>query len=279
MIPASAKYIFNILLAIATTAYAQQQQQQQAQPANAAASGFSGFSSPGVNGFTPIRLIQPQTPEQQQAIQNLVQELQKTSPQLFSNIGQPGGQQQVALALPSVAPSTPAATPANSQPQQPVQGLQGPQTPQAPQAPAPAASPETFPATSSAPSGLATSTPPPMAVDQTESNSADVSTPFSLALNAMFQSDSSDGVDKASDDQSLPFGLRFDPSPTGLESASSGKSSIHSKHKDEHESSEHESDFEFFDDLSGLDSLAAVRAAMSLAAIGLSLLASVAFSL
>ncbi|KAJ2119355.1 hypothetical protein IW147_005935 [Coemansia sp. RSA 720] len=34
--------------------------------------------------FTPIRLIQPQTSEQRQAIQNLVQELQRISPQLTS---------------------------------------------------------------------------------------------------------------------------------------------------------------------------------------------------
>ncbi|KAJ2648654.1 hypothetical protein IWW40_003718 [Coemansia sp. RSA 1250] len=58
------------------------------------------FGAQRMGTFTPIRLIQPQTPEQRQAIDNLVQELQRISPQLFSTAGQ-STNQQLAIALPS----------------------------------------------------------------------------------------------------------------------------------------------------------------------------------
>ncbi|KAJ2451349.1 hypothetical protein EV183_003677 [Coemansia sp. RSA 2336] len=92
--------------------------------------------------FTPIRLIQPQTPEQRQAIDNLVQELQRISPQLFSTAGQ-SNNQQLAIALPSnpqaagaqPAQQTGAAPQAVQFPQasqQPVTQEQQPVTPQQP---------------------------------------------------------------------------------------------------------------------------------------------------
>ncbi|KAJ2396257.1 hypothetical protein GGI23_003982 [Coemansia sp. RSA 2559] len=81
-----------------------------------------------------------------------------------------------------------------------------------------------------------------------------------------------EATDEVGEDQTIPFGLRFDSTSTDQEEADS-KSSTHHSH-----SSGDESDFDFFDDLSDLDSKATVRAAASLAAIGLSLLASIVLS-
>ncbi|KAJ2534120.1 hypothetical protein EV175_007047, partial [Coemansia sp. RSA 1933] len=96
MKPASPSSIIGAFVAAMAVVSGQQQQQQ--------FPGAASTGSPNMGGFTPIRLIQPQTPEQQQAIQNLVDELRKSSPQLFSSIGQGNGQ-QVAIALPPTAPS------------------------------------------------------------------------------------------------------------------------------------------------------------------------------
>ncbi|KAJ2505003.1 hypothetical protein GGI11_007159 [Coemansia sp. RSA 2049] len=236
-------------------------------------------------GFTPIRLIQPQTPDQQQAIQNLVDELRKASPQLFSNLGQTNGQ-QIAIALPSTTPNAPAASVAPApHPQQP-QTPQVPQVPQqqeqpqAPQTPALAVPPEAPAATSSAPAELFTETAPTPAVNEQASESSDSSTPVSFAVNAMFMSPDADeeATDEVSDDATIPFGLRFDPTFTESEGTDSEGSSIHHHHDSTSgSSSEDATDFDFFDDLSDLDSSATTRAAMSLAAIGLSLFASMAF--
>ncbi|KAJ2509386.1 hypothetical protein GGI11_005902 [Coemansia sp. RSA 2049] len=241
-----------------------------------------------MTGFTPIRLIQPQTPEQQQAIQNLVDELRKASPQLFSNLGQTNGQ-QIAIALPSATPNAPAASAAPAlQPQQPQtpQIPQSPQVPQqqeqpqVPQTPAPAVPPEAPAATSSAPAELFTATAPTPAVNGQSSESSDSSTPVSFAVNAMFMSPDADkeATDEVSDDATIPFGLRFDPTFTESEGTDSEGSSIHHRHDSTSgSSSEDATDFDFFDDLSDLDSSATTRAAMSLAAIGLSLFASMSF--
>ncbi|KAJ1663580.1 hypothetical protein IW140_004825 [Coemansia sp. RSA 1813] len=274
----------------------QQQQQQQQHSPSAAPSGPTNLNTPSMGGFTPIRLIQPQTPEQQQAIQNLVDELRKSSPQLFSSIGQGNGQ-QVAIALPSTAPNAGSASPVSpgapsspgpaqaAQPQQPQQLQQPrapevPQAPQVPQASAPAGLPETPPATSSAPAGSAANTPAPAETEQSATNS-DASTPFSFAVNAMFMSPDADDetVGEINEDQTIPFGLRFDPTSAELEETGSESSSIHRKHDSSSHSSDSDTDFDFFDDLSDLDSMATARAAVSLAAIGFSLLASMALSL
>ncbi|KAJ1728675.1 hypothetical protein LPJ72_005357 [Coemansia sp. Benny D160-2] len=220
-----------------------------------------------MTGFTPIRLIQPQTPEQQQAIQNLVDELRKASPQLFSNLGQTNGQ-QIAIALPSATPNAPAASVAPAPP------------PQQPQTPAPAVPPEAPAATSSAPAELFTATAPTPAVNGQSSESSDSSTPVSFAVNAMFMSPDADeeATDEVNDDATIPFGLRFDPTFTESEGTDSEGSSIHHHHDIKSgSSSEDATDFDFFDDLSDLDSSATTRAAMSLAAIGLSLFASMSF--
>ncbi|KAJ2850015.1 hypothetical protein GGI22_005437 [Coemansia erecta] len=82
-----------------------------------------------------------------------------------------------------------------------------------------------------------------------------------------------EATDEVGEDQTIPFGLRFDSTSTGQEEADSKSRSTHHSH-----SSDDESDFDFFDDLSDLDSKATVRAAASLAAIGLSLLASIVLS-
>ncbi|KAJ2845111.1 hypothetical protein IWW36_004923 [Coemansia brasiliensis] len=99
------------------------------------------FGTQGMGMFTPIRLIQPQTQEQRQAIDNLVQELQRISPQLFSTAGQ-SNNQQLAIALPSTGPQ-PAGPQQQAQPAQQTapqqiapapQAIQFPQTQQTPQA-------------------------------------------------------------------------------------------------------------------------------------------------
>ncbi|KAJ2662207.1 hypothetical protein IWW48_001947 [Coemansia sp. RSA 1200] len=263
--------------------------QQQRQFPGITTSGATNFNQPSMSGFTPIRLIQPQTPEQQQAIQNLVDELRKASPQLFSNLGQTNGQ-QIAIALPSATPNTPTASVApapQQQPQQPQQPQalqpqvpQQQEQPQVPQAPAPAVPPEAPAATSSAPAELFTTTASTPAVNEQSSVSNDASTPVSFAVNAMFMSSDADeeATDEVSDDETIPFGLRFDPTFTESEGADSEGSSIHHHHDSTGgSSSEDATDFDFFDDLSDLDSRAATRAAMSLAAIGLSLFASMSF--
>ncbi|KAJ2549123.1 hypothetical protein GGH95_006302, partial [Coemansia sp. RSA 1836] len=157
-----------------------------------------------MNAFTPIRLIQPQNPEQQRAIQSLVQELQKSAPQLFANIGQPGSQ-QLALALPmNPAPFNPSVgmTPASQVPAPAPAPAPAPEPAPMPVAPspllpspvaavaptaqpffsssAPPAPPPTFTAAAAPPPP-----PPPMA---TSSIGSVASAPFSFAINAMFRS-------------------------------------------------------------------------------------------
>ncbi|KAJ2039516.1 hypothetical protein H4S03_001646 [Coemansia sp. S3946] len=254
-----------------------------------------------MNSFTPIRLIQPQNSEQQRAIQSLVQELQKSSPQLFSNIGQPGNQ-QLALALPM----------------NPL-GSFGPSTVTAPasQAPAPAPVPSPVPAIPSPPfpSPLAASTPPVQpgfvssaltvlppvfspaaAVPLPSTTSIDIvmSTPFSFAINAMFRS-TDDASATPTTTGSLPFGLHFDTtlsignawSSDDSDSQSETSSTLthistrtrHLTHNNSHKTAnEHSSavNSDIEEELSGLEN-AASKSPMSLVAmVATSLLAMVA---
>ncbi|KAJ2310078.1 hypothetical protein IWW54_003391 [Coemansia sp. RSA 2705] len=81
-------YLMHLLLGAAAVVSAQQA--APAQPGTQAWQPGAQASQPASQStgmFTPIRLIQPQTSEQRQAIQNLVQELQRISPQMFSTIG------------------------------------------------------------------------------------------------------------------------------------------------------------------------------------------------
>ncbi|KAJ2465770.1 hypothetical protein GGI03_002477 [Coemansia sp. RSA 2337] len=256
-----------------------------------------------MNSFTPIRLIQPQNSEQQRAIQSLVQELQKSSPQLFSNIGQPGNQ-QLALALPmnplgSFGPSTVIA-PASQAP-----------------APAPAPAPSPMPAIPSPPfpSPLAAATPPVQpgfvssalpvlppvfspaaAVPLPSTTSIDIvmSTPFSFAINAMFRS-TDDASATPTTTGSLPFGLHFDTTLSIVNAWSSDDSDSQSEtsstlthistrtrhltHNNSHKTAnEHSSavNSDIEEELSGLEN-AASKSPMSLVAVvATSLLAIVA---
>ncbi|KAJ2459379.1 hypothetical protein GGF42_001506 [Coemansia sp. RSA 2424] len=252
-----------------------------------------------MNAFTPIRLIQPQNPEQQRAIQSLVQELQKSAPQLFANIGQPGSQ-QLALALPMnpvpLSPSVgmtpasqvpapapvPAPVPAPAPTPMPVAPsplLPSPVAPVAPTAQpffassAPPAPPPAFTAAAAPP-------PPPMA---TSSIGSVASAPFSFAINAMFRS-TEDPSPMPTVTTSLPFGLHFDSTWSSSEDWSSGDSDsfsevssplillstrtrhqIHHSHKtaSEHGSAAN-SDIE--EELSGLEN-SALKNSMSLVAM------------
>ncbi|KAJ2776929.1 hypothetical protein GGI15_004681 [Coemansia interrupta] len=250
----------------------------------------------GFSQFTPIRLIQAQDPEQQRTIQSLVQELQKSSPQLFSNIGQNGGQQQLALAVPSpLVGNNQAPAPApQSIPQQFQSQIVAPSpapaiapapvpTPQAPPAPVPAPVPISASMSTTANSGVGASQATPLA--------SGTDLPLNFVVNGMSAVDT---VGELPAD-SLPFGLHFDATHSSLEddedesgamwsdshghhaSHGNGKSSKgpHTAHRSRSGtgSSDDEIDgmSDNYDDLSGLDS-SATKTAMSLVAIGLSLL-------
>ncbi|KAJ2614934.1 hypothetical protein H4S08_001485 [Coemansia sp. RSA 1365] len=260
-----------------------------------------GTGMPAMGSLTPIRLIQAQTPEQQQAIQKLVQELQRSSPQLFSALSQTGGQ-QLAIALPS-ATGTPSQQVA--QPQQPQQ-LQQPQPIQMAPQPAPVSTPVAAPATPesnpqpAAPAPVPAPAPAPLPF----TNSAELSptpvaqsseavqapqaalatgtsTPLSFALNAMFQTSSPQGVETLSD--TLPFGLHFDQTESELGDMHSSDSSasdvsitlthhFSTRPSPTWGSSIHRSSSESdsFDEWAGLDNSAA-KSAASLAAVALAL--------
>ncbi|KAJ2802282.1 hypothetical protein H4R20_003339 [Coemansia guatemalensis] len=264
--------------------------------------GTPGTGVQAMGSFTPIRLIQAQTPEQQQAIQNLVQELQRSSPQLFSALGQTGSQ-QLAIALPGAAATS---SQQASQPQQQAQQASQSQQPQqfqpiqaAPQL-APVSTPAAAPATpvvnpqppaptpvpAPVPLPQATELPPAAAQTPQAAPTADATTPLSFALNAMFRTSSPQAAETSSD--SLPFGLHFDQSDSELgdmhsADSSDGDASItpthhfSTRHSHTWGSSMHDSSSESdsFDEWAGLDSSAAKPAA-SLVAVGLALLYAVA---
>ncbi|KAJ1843658.1 hypothetical protein LPJ73_005425 [Coemansia sp. RSA 2703] len=243
----------------------------------------------GFSQFTPIRLIQPQDPEQQRTIQSLVQALQKTSPQLFSNIGQNGGQQQLALAVPSpLVGSNQVPTPAPQSMPQPFQSqVAAPTVPPAPSPPAPIPAPVPVPAPTS--SSVPTVTDSVASTSQATPLASGTNLPLNFVVNGMSAVDT---VGEFPAD-SLPFGLHFDASHSSLDddesddmwsdshghhaSHSSGKSSKgpHTAHRSRSGtgSSDDEMDgmSDNYEDLSGLDS-SATKTAMSLVAIGLSLL-------
>ncbi|KAJ2835796.1 hypothetical protein J3B02_006539, partial [Coemansia erecta] len=257
----------------------------------------------GLNAFTPIRLIQPQDPEQQRAIQSLVQELQRTSPQLFSNVGQNGGQQQLALAVPTmsaggilpaqtvprpfqsqVPPPAPAPAPA----QVPVPAP----TPAVTSAPSPAPSPAPAPVPAPVP---ASSAPVPSAAEPSTASTASTSAPpalmagtTNLPLNFVVNGmQDSNTMHEQTENGGLPFGLHFDASHSSTEvwsdesswhgkptkgSHGGHRSKTHLGSSGEDDDSDIDSVSEEYDDLSGLDSSAA-KVAVSLVAIGVSLLA------
>ncbi|KAJ1843632.1 hypothetical protein LPJ73_005431 [Coemansia sp. RSA 2703] len=243
----------------------------------------------GFSQFTPIRLIQPQDPEQQRTIQSLVQELQKTSPQLFSNIGQNGGQQQLALAVPSpLVGSNQVPAPAPQSMPQPFQSqVAAPAVPPAPSPPAPIPAPVPVPAPTS--SSVPTMTNSVASTSQATPLASGTNLPLNFVVNGMSAVDT---VGELPAD-SLPFGLHFDASHSSLDddesddmwsdshghhaSHGSGKSSKgpHTAHRSRSGtgSSDDEMDgmSDNYEDLSGLDS-SATKNAMSLVAIGLSLL-------
>ncbi|KAJ2078283.1 hypothetical protein H4R24_004591 [Coemansia sp. RSA 988] len=262
----------------------------------------SGAGVPTMGSFTPIRLIQAQTPEQQQAIQNLIQELQRSSPQLFSALGQ-SSNQQLAIALPgtTVTPSQQVSQ-QQQQPQQPQQ----PQLPEQSRQPQPIELPEQSrqpqpievapvptpipvpgpPLQQIEPSPTPAAHPPEAAQ---EAPTADTSTPLSFALNAMFRTSSPQAAETPSD--SLPFGLHFDQSDSELGDMHSSDSSSndalltpthhfstrpsHTRGSSMQDSS---SESESFDEWAGLDS-SATKSATSLVAVGLALLYAVAVGL
>ncbi|KAJ2745835.1 hypothetical protein GGI20_001836 [Coemansia sp. BCRC 34301] len=246
-----------------------------------------------MNAFTPIRLIQPQNSEQQRAIQSLVQELQKASPQLFSNIGQPGNQ-QLALALPmNPAPfsSSTGATPTSQAP------APAPAPAPIPVAPSPLLpSPATL--TSTLPPLFASSTPPvlpsaftaqaapSLSLTPAGSSSVMASAPFSFAINAIFRS-TDDVNSMPTSTNLLPFGLHFDSTWSSDDSDSLGTTGlplillstrtrhlIHNSHKtaSKHDSATN-SDIE--EELSGLEN-AALKSSMSLVAMVVSSIIAVA---
>ncbi|KAJ1731624.1 hypothetical protein LPJ61_002446 [Coemansia biformis] len=231
---------------------------------------------PARNSFTPFRVIQAQTPEQRQAIQNLIQELQRSSPELFAAFGQPGSQ-QLALAVPP-AETTGAAPQASPPPQQ--QSQQQPQQMQSgaapgavPVAPPPTGAPSAppFPFSAAAPPAAASAVP------------SAATTPLSFALNALFPA-SSQPI-QATPSDSLPFGLHFgsaDSELAGLgtpDASSDGpdqvSSAVGQHHASVHPSSRSpgagSSEPSSFNEWAGLDSSAATPA-VTLAAIGLALL-------
>ncbi|KAJ1721506.1 hypothetical protein LPJ53_003966 [Coemansia erecta] len=252
----------------------------------------------GFSQFTPIRLIQAQDPEQQRTIQSLVQELQKSSPQLFSNIGQNGGQQQLALAVPSPlvgsgqAPApAPQSLPQQFQPQVAAPSPAPAVAPAPAPVPTPQAPPAPVPAPAPIPSSMPTMTDSAVGTSQATPLASGTNLPLNFVVNGMSAVDT---VGELPAD-SLPFGLHFDASHSSLEdddnesndmwsdshghhaSHSSGKSSKgpHTAHRSRSGtgSSGDEMDgmSDNYDDLSGLDS-SATKTAMSLVAIGLSLL-------
>ncbi|KAJ2157193.1 hypothetical protein GGF46_004671 [Coemansia sp. RSA 552] len=291
-------YLVRLLLVAATVASAQQT------PASAPATQL-------MNTFTPIRLIQPQTQEQQQAIQRLIQELQRSSPQLFSATGQPGNQ-QMAIALPpelqgfrqpatAVASNGNTAQPvSNGNTAQPVSNGNTAQPAPAPTPEAPAPTPEAPAPTpeapaptpeepASSPEAPAPSPEEPAPKAPVPSQAADsgqdvnAPTPLSFALDAMFRGS---GKETSS---LLPFGLHFDSStadelgPISTPEVSSQESSM-SEHQWTHHrhsssrgrgGSGGETGSDSLDDWAGLDSSAATPA-MSLVAIGLAVLSAVA---
>ncbi|KAJ1999231.1 hypothetical protein GGI04_000617 [Coemansia thaxteri] len=226
-----------------------------------------------MNAFTPIRLIQPQNTEQQRAIQSLVQELQKSSPQLFSNVGQPGNQ-QLALALPvglgAFNPSVP-----------PALASQAPRPAPAP-APAPAApSSSLLPTDSAVSTAAATPLPsPPQAALASSALLAPppppspvftaASAPISFVIDAMFRHTDTDSAMTA-DPTSLPFGLHFDSTQLGGEAWSSESdrdSSVSTRarrpaHTSKPDGSSSRSGPDIEDELSGLEN-AAGKGGMSL---------------
>ncbi|KAJ2372781.1 hypothetical protein IW150_003951, partial [Coemansia sp. RSA 2607] len=139
----------------------------------------------GFSQFTPIRLIQPQDPEQQRTIQSLVQELQKTSPQLFSNIGQNGGQQQLALAVPSpLVGSNQVPAPAPQSMPQPFQSqVAAPAVPPAPSPPAPIPAPVPVPAPTS--SSVPTMTNSVASTSQATPLASGTNLPLNFVVNGM----------------------------------------------------------------------------------------------
>ncbi|KAJ1876747.1 hypothetical protein H4R99_002495 [Coemansia sp. RSA 1722] len=242
----------------------------------------------GLNAFTPIRLIQAQDPEQQRAIQSLVQELQKTSPQLFTNVGQSGGQQQLALAVPTMpASSQPAQQTVPQAMPQPFQSQVPPPAPVPASVPAPAPTPAATPAPAPAPApgpapvpAPVSSAPTPASTDPSSLMTSTTGLPLNFVANGFMDHNQ---MHEHSDDE-IPFGLHFDASHSSMDSVWSDESSRHGKptkgshgsHQGKPSMSDDDEDLdsisEEYDDLSGLDS-SATKVAVSLVAIGVSLLA------
>ncbi|KAI8323466.1 hypothetical protein GQ54DRAFT_332535 [Martensiomyces pterosporus] len=291
---------------------------------SAAAVAAQNSSAPPVavaNGSNaPIRLIQAQSPDQQSAIHSLVQELQRTSPQLFQSMGPPGNE-RVAIALPpdflngghgSASPATaiPAPVPAPAPPPAPAP-IPVPPTPSKPPVPDAAAPTAPQPATLSpppAPSLAAISpfelptpkaplmAPPGLAPASTNSgapsSSAAASTPLSFVVNALLQNADSSRPHSTGTPATanLPFGLHFDTTQEGMYDQSSSEDNVSgnggSSSRSEFDASRWLDstlpDMASADDMSSSDepsseeesglSSSASRAAVSLVAIGLSLL-------
>ncbi|KAJ2781651.1 hypothetical protein H4R18_002753 [Coemansia javaensis] len=199
----------------------------------------------------------PQTPEQSQAIQSLVQELQRTSPQLFSSLAQPGGQ-QLAIALPQLQNTAAALAQPSAQP--------APQTAQ----PAPTLPTGMAPFPAGVLPTAATGTAPTAAGDASVT-AEDGPTTLSFALNALFRTTGTADNEASSD--TVPFGLHFDTAETelGALAALGPRSSSGEKHHTVHHAwgaSASESE----DEWAGLDSGAAGRPPAALAAVGMALL-------